>query len=156
MELYKRKPNTKCLVCNKNIYKRPSEIEVQRNRVFCSRICFGISCRKEKPCTICRKPILSGLNKKTCSRACANINRVGIKYKIGRPNDNVVKLRVLKLRLFEIRGGKCQRCDYKKSRGLQVHHKNRDTNNNDLDNLELICPNCHCEEHYLEKSWLKY
>jgi len=21
--------------------------------------------------------------------------------------------------------------------------------------LELICPNCHFEEHYLEKSWLK-
>ena len=24
-----------------------------------------------------------------------------------------------------------------------------------LDNLELICPNCHCEEHFLQNSWLK-
>ncbi|MBI3573571.1 hypothetical protein HY090_00790 [Candidatus Kaiserbacteria bacterium] len=35
-----------------------------------------------------------------------------------------------------------------------MHHKDRNRNNNSLGNLELICPNCHYEEHYLEKSWL--
>jgi len=24
-----------------------------------------------------------------------------------------------------------------------------------MTNLELLCPNCHFEKHYFEKSWLK-
>ena len=28
------------------------------------------------------------------------------------------------------------------------------SNLKELENLELICPNCHGEEHYLENSWL--
>ena len=56
---------------------------------------------------------------------------------------------------MEIKGRKCERCSYNKYEILQVHHKNKDRNDNNIDNLELICPNCHFEEHYLEKSWLK-
>ncbi len=154
-ERYKRKPNTKCLVCNKNIYHRPSVIKENEERVFCSRGCFGIHCRKEIPCLVCGKLILSGLNKRTCSRSCSNIQREGIKYKIGRPRDKAEKERAIKIRLLQERGGTCERCNYNKREILQVHHKNRDREDNSLDNLEIICPNCHCEEHYLEKSWLK-
>ncbi len=50
---------------------------------------------------------------------------------------------------------KCGRCTYSKYEILQVHHKDRNRNNNNLANLELICPNCHYEEHYFKKSWLK-
>jgi hypothetical protein len=99
---------------------------------------------------------LSGLNKKTCSRACANKYRTGIKYKLGRPSKSKVKSQqLLKLRLLKIRGEKCEKCDYSKYEILQVHHKDRNRNNNELNNLALICPNCHYEEHFLEKSWLK-
>ena len=63
--------------------------------------------------------------------------------------------RALKLRLLTARGRKCERCDYNKFEILQVHHKDKNRNNNELDNLALICPNCHYEEHFLEKSWLK-
>ena len=154
-ELYKRNPNTNCLICNKAIYKRPYEIQRNKEHVFCSVACYGLSCRKEIPCTICGELILSGLNKKTCSRNCANKHRAGIKYKINRPRDKVIAQRALKIRLLEIRGKICERCDYDKYEILQVHHKNRDRSNNNINNLELICPNCHFEEHYLEKSWLK-
>jgi Zn finger protein HypA/HybF involved in hydrogenase expression len=58
------------------------------------------------------------------------------------------------LRLLKIRGLKCERCGYSKIQILQVHHKDKNRGNNDLDSLELICPNCHYEQHYLEKSWL--
>ncbi|MEI7709345.1 MAG: HNH endonuclease [bacterium] len=98
---------------------------------------------------------MAGFNKKTCSRACANKNREGIKYHLGRPKDKVKSLQSLKLRLLEARGQKCERCEYKKYEILQVHHKDRDRNNNNLANLALICPNCHYEEHFLEKSWLR-
>jgi len=154
-ENYKRNPNTRCVTCDKLIYKRPSQIQENGGRAFCSTICYGISCRKESPCIVCGKPILASLHKKTCGRSCANINRVGIKYKINRPRDKVKSQRALKIRLLNKIGKNCERCGYNKYEILQVHHKDRDIDNNSLDNLELICPNCHYEEHYLEKSWLK-
>lgn len=52
------------------------------------------------------------------------------------------------------RGEQCERCDYAKREILHLHHHDRDRNNNDFTNLLLLCPNCHYEEHYLEKSWL--
>ena len=30
LEKYNRKPNTSCLVCNKAIYKRPSQIKIEK------------------------------------------------------------------------------------------------------------------------------
>lgn len=155
VEQYKRKPNTVCAICEKAIYRRPSVIKLNKNKVFCSQQCFGISCRKEVPCIVCGKPILSGLNKRTCNRSCSNIQRIGIKYKIGRPRDNAKHERALKIKILLERTKVCERCGYDKAEILQIHHKNRDRNDNNMSNLELICPNCHCEEHYLQKSWLK-
>ncbi len=149
-ENYIRKPNTKCSLCGELIYRRPSEIEKLQGRVFCSASCYGISCRKEIPCLVCGTLMLSGLNKKTCSRSCANKHRTGIQYKLNRPKDKVMTLRRIKIRLLELRGLKCERCSYSKSEVLQVHHKNRNRNDNSIKNLELICPNCHYEEHYLK------
>lgn len=77
-----------------------------------------------------------------------------MKYKGARLRDKVKYQRGLKLRLLNARGKKCERCNYDKYQILQVHHKDRDRRNNELQNLELICPNCHAEEHFLEKSWL--
>lgn len=154
-EQYKRNPNTKCSICNKPIYRRPVELKKNNGRVFCGMACYGLSCRKENPCIICGKPILAGLNKKTCSRSCANKHRSGIQYKINRPHDKVVAERSLKIRLIKERGKKCERCGFDKFEILQTHHKDKNKHNNDLNNLELICPNCHFAEHYLEKSWLK-
>ncbi len=155
VELYQRNPNIGCIICNKQIYRRPAEIRENGGQVFCTMKCYGISLRKEHPCAVCKKPILAGLNKKTCSRGCANTHRAGIKYKIGSPNDKVRSQQALKVRLLGVRGRNCERCRYDKYEILNIHHKNRDRTNNDLSNLELICPNCHMEEHYLEKSWLK-
>jgi len=153
-EKYKRNPNINCIVCNKPVYKRPLEINKNKGRVFCSMACYGISCRKEAPCVICGKPILSGLNRKTCSRSCANKHRAGIQYKIHSPRDKVKNQRSLKIRLLNLRGKNCERCGYGKLEILQVHHKNKNREDSELENLELICPNCHAEEHYLKNSWI--
>ncbi len=117
-------------------------------------MCYGISCRKEAPCLVCGKPILAGLNKKTCSRSCANKHRQGIKYKLNSPKDKVKTQGLIKIRLLKIRGKKCERCGFDKYEILEIHHKDKNRNNNNLDNLELICPNCHSEKHYLDKSWI--
>ena len=99
-ELYVRKPNTTCCVCDKLIYKRPSEIKATKNKLFCSSACYGVSCRKEVSCIVCGKPILSGLNKKTCSRVCANKNRAGIYYLMQGPNDKAKGIRSIKKQLL--------------------------------------------------------
>ena len=155
MEHYKRNPNTKCIVCSKVIYRKPSQIKRNKGQVFCSMVCYGLFQRREKPCVVCGKMIMSKFNKKTCSRSCANIHRAGIVYKIGSPRSKVKSQQAIKIRLLEKRGRKCGRCNYKKYEILQVHHKDRNKNNNELDNLELICPNCHYEEHFLKNSWLR-
>jgi 5-methylcytosine-specific restriction endonuclease McrA len=69
---------------------------------------------------------------------------------MNRPKDKVKTQQALKFRLLESRGKFCERCGYDTYEILQVHHKDRDRNNSDLENLELICPNCHCKEHYLK------
>lgn len=152
MTEYKRHHNTKCSVCNKSIYRRPVEIQRSTKGVFCSQACYGISCRKEKPCIVCGVPILASANKKTCSRACANKNRTGINYKNNSPKDKVKSQKSLKERLLNQRGEKCEKCDYSKYQILEVHHKDKNRGNNELENLELICPNCHSEEHYFKSS----
>lgn len=45
--------------------------------------------------------------------------------------------------------GKCARCSFDDIRILQLHHKDRNRRNNQRDNLEVICPNCHALEHYV-------
>jgi hypothetical protein len=42
----------------------------------------------------------------------------------------------------------CNRCSYNKEpRILGVHHKDRNRDNNNISNLEVLCPNCHSLEH---------
>jgi 5-methylcytosine-specific restriction endonuclease McrA len=77
-----------------------------------------------------------------------------MKYDGRLSKDKVSSERALKKRLLKVRGLKCERCRHPVYQILQVHHKDRDRGNNDLSNLELICPNCHYEEHYKENSWL--
>lgn len=151
-ELYKRNPNIKCFICTKPIYRRP--VEIKRGRVFCSAECYGVANRKETPCVVCGTLIQAHANKKTCSRRCANTHRAGILYRVGSPRDKVKDQRAIKLSVFTSKGEECQRCGYGKKEILNVHHKDRDRKNNDLDNLELLCPNCHAEEHYLKGSWM--
>lgn len=49
--------------------------------------------------------------------------------------------------LSYIRGRRCEKCQNETWDGqpipLEVHHKDGDSLNNEMDNLELVCPNCH-------------
>lgn len=48
----------------------------------------------------------------------------------------------------------CDRCGYKKVPDiLEVHHLDKNTLNNNKENLTLLCPNCHRAEHYLDRFW---
>jgi hypothetical protein len=55
--------------------------------------------------------------------------------------------------LTYLRGHKCECCGLEKWNEnpipLEVHHKDGDHLNNELENLEVLCPNCHA----LTKNW---
>ena len=55
--------------------------------------------------------------------------------------------------LISLRGHKCEMCELTKWQDvlipLEVHHEDGDHLNNELDNLKLLCPNCHA----LTKNW---
>lgn len=150
---YNRIPNVFCSVCDKPFYKRPNEIKKLNGIVYCSTKCFGFSCRKESPCVVCNKPIIASKHAKTCSRACSNKNRTGIKYKTdnylirGYRKDKAKTNLAIKHWLVSIRGHKCQSCSYDKF--LIVHHviEKAKGGSNDEYNVLLICSNCHMEIH---------
>ena len=55
----------------------------------------------------------------------------------------------LKKRLFQehLKAKQCERCGLTKWLGLdiplEIHHKNGDNRDNRIENLEILCPNCH-------------
>lgn len=104
---------------------------------------------------MCDNMIMSRLHKKTCSRACANKQKIGLRYKqLGRPiKDKVKDLETLRKRIIELRGDGCGRCGYNKYPILHIHHivEKSKGGPDDIINLELICPLCHAEEHYLRR-----
>jgi 5-methylcytosine-specific restriction endonuclease McrA len=144
--MFKRKPNHKCPVCQLAIYKRPAEIE--RGRVFCSLKCFALTQRQEKDCPVCGKRMRASL--KTCSRSCSNKNREGMTYSKEKDSQFPNKSRRLRTLLFEQRGSLCEICGYDGMVALQVHHiiPQCKGGGDELENLQLLCANCHLETHY--------
>jgi 5-methylcytosine-specific restriction endonuclease McrA len=150
MEKCQRRPNTKCKICEKAIYRRPCNIAKANGNAFCSSTCHGKYQSKERPCPVCGKQVLAKKHAVCCSRECSNKNRTGIKYGIGRPRCNVVKLRTLKSRLIEERGPNCQICGYDNTNIIVAHHIIERSNggSDDPSNLQLLCPNCHMTIHH--------
>lgn len=101
--------------------------------------------RIEKVCPICNSTftVKKGEPKEkiTCSRSCANTHfRSGSKHPNWKDESTNYRSKV------DITS--CERCGYNTYINiLQVHHKDRNRQNNTLENLEVLCPNCHCIEH---------
>jgi 5-methylcytosine-specific restriction endonuclease McrA len=69
-----------------------------------------------------------------------------------------VSTNTLKNRLFAAGVPKiCQRCGLSKWQGLsaplELHHRDGNRNNNNLSNLQILCPNCHAQtESYCKRK----
>ena len=46
----------------------------------------------------------------------------------------------------------CVACGLDDYRIMVVHHKNRNRKDNNVENLEVLCPNCHALLHYLARK----
>lgn len=84
-------------------------------------------------------------NKKFCSVRCRG------KYNRIAAEASITTYRNFFLRRHKLRA--CAACGYDKSADiLVVHHKDRNRGNNSMDNLTLLCPNCHALEHLSDRK----
>ncbi|PCI30847.1 hypothetical protein COB52_00760 [Candidatus Kaiserbacteria bacterium] len=61
----------------------------------------------------------------------------------------------LKKKVAKTRGGICERCKENNYAILQIHHKKEKHKggSEELENLELLCPNCHVTHHLGRSLW---
>lgn len=93
-------------------------------------------------CRHCGRQFLGAPSHKRvyCSRACVN----KATKENWSPTFATARRQMAKRGLVE----KCQRCGFEESPEiLGVHHRDRDRRNNAMENLEVLCPNCHSMEH---------
>lgn len=145
-----------CVVCEKPLPRG--------NRKFCC-----IECRKktqkqkskELICEYCGKTFIGYKGRKYCCNDCSNASknekrvndwRIG-KYVLN-PNETVPD--TIRNYLLNKVDYKCEECGfegYNRKSGktiLQVHHKDGNSANNNEDNLQILCPNCHAmTENYM-------
>lgn len=114
-------------------------------------------------CAYCSVPFYKNKTKQAASKSglffCC-IDHRNQAMKIGGPNTIEAiqppqyrgsKQPIIHYREFAFRnhGQKCNRCQFDSCPEiLVVHHKDEDRSNNSLENLEVLCPNCHAIEHY--------
>lgn len=140
-----RHANCECKVCGEKMYRRP--IQIASGSVYCSSTCCGKDQQMAHTCSVCKQNYLGA--KRTCSRACSNRARSGLRYDTQRLNDRARIGTILKEKVARQNGGVCARCGLNNFAILQVHHiKERYRGgSDDLSNLELLCPNCHMTHH---------
>ena len=105
-------------------------------------------------CLNCNKPLIK-YQTKYCSNKCQSeyqykeyINSWKNGYEDG-ISGNFSTSNYIKKYLEERAKGKCEKCGwnqinlYTKKVPLEIHHKDGDYRNNNENNLELLCPNCH-------------
>lgn len=139
-----------CAFCNVYFWK-PTRFLKQKN--YCSTKCSHEAQKKRitKVCATCKKsfklPQSRVRDYNFCSRKCKDkAQRIGGVLQPSHYNSSH-SYRVIIKRLGKLTH--CNRCGYKEQpKILQVHHKDGDRTNNTLENLEVLCPNCHMLEHY--------
>ena len=142
------------------------EKEVRRgNARFCSLSCAATVNAKERyasrpkvPCAFCFVEFYPRGNRKPkhglffCCRAHKDAaQRLGGISAIQPSHYGTgTEVRSYRTTAFRSYPPRCNRCDFDRYQQiLVVHHRDRDRSNNTVENLEILCPNCHAIEHYV-------
>lgn len=155
-----------CDTCREFYFERLDRIFNKKyNKHYCSKECQknreSTKTLVEFQCAFCSKLGLRNPNKFKnsksglffCNRLCKDsAQKMGGIAEIMPPHYGTGTANYRKL-AFESFEPKCNICGYNKySAVLDVHHKDKNRENNDIDNLEFLCPTCHREVHYLDGS----
>jgi hypothetical protein len=145
-----------CLECSGSISK---------HKKFCNRSCAAkynnkhypkrTKGRKKPTCLNCENEINGRYDRKYCSLKCqaekkkkdvfnniknGNFQNLGNKASIDRTSKKY---------LIELHGEKCMKCGWDEKNKwtnkvpIELNHIDGDPENHSLNNLELVCPNCH-------------
>jgi len=140
-----------CEQCGLVHNKKPSVIARAKNH-YCSQECSQLARRKRIKCEcgVCgnkferTEAAASKYDNVFCSKSCAATASNTNKRRNWKGGFRTYRIRAMK-ELPNL----CNRCGYNTIvKILQVHHIDKDRDNNEISNLEILCPNCHCEEHY--------
>ncbi len=128
-----------------NTYKKPNTTMYRKYRAICKK--YGIY--KEFP-----KGLSGGL---------ATSKRKYIPFLDYIHGNSVLKTSEIKKKLIrdDLKEHMCYECNRKtwnkKKIPLELHHKDGNSNNNSLENITLLCPNCHAQtENYKSKNKINY
>lgn len=153
-----------CLNCGKDFKTLVKEVK-RGNGKFCSLKCSSRFIWKNQPiklangiCSYCGKHFFRSPSKLSqskygltfCSRNCKDsAQRIGGLKPLQKYNKKYCsQYRIVALRELP---NQCNRCGYSEHpQILVVHHKDHNRKNNTISNLEILCPNCHACEHYLQ------
>lgn len=124
-----------------------------RHRLFCNSSCSA-ACNNAKRkiiytniCVYCNNSISS--KGKYCNNKCQNDHIFSLKIKQWLDENQAPGLGAIRRYLKETFGYKCTECgisDYNsKPITLELEHKDGNSDNNALENLCLLCPNCHSQ-----------
>jgi hypothetical protein len=161
-----------CLNCEQPFEAKPSEVN-RGNAKYCTKKCTGEAIKKQRiakfalintpnvECAYCKEMFYLSESKKKNSRSglffCCREHK-DIAQRIGgikeiQPPHYTNAGRVYRDIAFRNKQKICERCDYSKiPEVLVVHHKDRNRENNNIENLEVLCPTCHSEEHFNNKD----
>ena len=114
------------------------------NQRFCSIKCINHKEKFECKCEVCGK--ITSRHKSNfdrnkhfyCSRECFDLRRTENLKHIKRHTKYYKDL---------ISKSSCEDCGENKYYLLHIHHKDGNDLNNDPDNLEIVCSNCHIKRH---------
>ncbi len=132
-----------CLICNTKFIHKSARCNTAK---YCSNPCRYIA-HKDKgntqyECQYCHKSFRAPLStkRKFCSKQCVNKTS----HFTFKPSFTTVRKAMLRRNLIN----HCNRCGYDADiRILGIHHKDHNHDNNDFNNLEILCANCHSLEH---------
>lgn len=123
-KLPKPDPNVSCAFCDTKFYLNPSK---QRN----SKSGLFFCCREHKDFA----------------------QRIGGIREIMPPHYGTSPSPDYRELAFSNLPNMCAHCGYSEHVGiLEVNHKDLNRSNNSLENLEILCPNCHQAFHYISKT----
>lgn len=127
-------------------------IELETRRKINEKETFNKGNCKKRYCLNCGKELNRG--KKFCSNVCQNEYQYKEKVKRWLNGENFQSSvgqipKFIKRYMMELHNNHCVKCgwgemnEYSNTIPLEIHHKDGDCTNNLIENLELLCPNCH-------------
>jgi hypothetical protein len=142
-----KRETVKCENCNKEF-----KCIVSDGRKFCSRRCSAINVNRTRvkwrlKCVVCDSEIIGKGNVKYCSKNCNDLHKEELRNLIIVSGNG--SSRSIKKYLIKTHGNKCMDCGWCQINlttgkvPIEIEHIDGNSENNDLSNLKLLCPNCH-------------